>query len=166
MWWLTATKYMYVLSFVCFLSFLLIQAIQTFFFSAIQTYWWSIIVQFLVPPCDKYQAPARPQRVRPVPTTQSKVAVASRSSCKLLPPFVCLLSFLFTRFHQTFSFFFVQDCYQGLPVQKFSVLDFSLECMRSTPHRRTPWCTSWESHCHSPNLRRRCPPKWFGRPPD
>ena len=126
-----------------------------------------ISVQYLVLPSDKYQAPARPQRVRPVPAAQSKVAVASRSSCKQLPPFVCVLSFLFfTSFYQTFSLFLVQACYQSLPVQKFSVLDFSLECRRSTLHRRTPWCTNWGSRCHSPNLRRRCPPTWFDRPPE
>ena len=64
-----------------------------------------IIVLYFVPPCDMYQAPARLQRVRPVPTTRNKVAVASRSSCKQLPPFVCVLSFLFESFHQPFYFF-------------------------------------------------------------
>ena len=66
-----------------------------------------INVQYLVLPSDKYQVPARPQRVRPVPTTRSKVVVASRSSCKQLPPFVCVLSFLFSSFHHTFFILFL-----------------------------------------------------------
>ena len=78
---------------------------------------------------------------------------------------LCVIFSVFKFSSYFFHSFFVQACYQGLPVQKFSVLDFSLECRRSTPRRRTPWCTSWGSRCRSPNLQRRCPPTWFDRPP-
>merc|ERR1719291_1665358 len=83
-------------------------------------------------PCHRCPTLAGPQTARPAQATRSRAAAASPSSCT--PP---------------------------RPHQKISVLGFSRQYTPSTPRRRRPWCTSWESRCRSRGLRRQFRPEWF-----